>query len=213
MRLASRLVPPGVMAVEMRDTGQDVPLHPAEAMLVEGAVDKRRREFALGRACARAALAGCGVADAIIGQDAARRPVWPGGMVGSITHTRIQDGGYAAALAAPATRHAGLGVDAECVGGMTENLFSRLFLPEERAALAACAADDKAWLATLLFTAKEACFKAAHPLTDGRLSFSAIAVTVTGDAFLGHVPGRQAPVPGRHATDGDLVVSCAWIAR
>ena len=57
MTLAARLVPSGVAVAEMRDTGQQIPLHPAEAILVEGAVDKRRRDFALGRACARAALA------------------------------------------------------------------------------------------------------------------------------------------------------------
>lgn len=207
--LVARLVPPGVAAAEMRDTGQDIPLHPAEAIWVEGAVDKRRREFALGRACARAALTQCGLADAVIGQDAARRPIWPAATVGSITHTA----GYAAALAASAARHAGLGVDAERIGGVTEKLFSRLFLPDERAALAGCAAVERARLATLLFSAKEACFKAASPIAEGSLSFSAIAVTVTGDAFLAQVPGRDAPVPGRHVTDGDLVVSCAWIAR
>ena len=208
MTLAARLVPSGVAVAEMRDTGQQIPRHPAEAILVEGAVDKRRRDFALGRACARAALAQCGLADAVIGQDAARRPVWPAGIVGSITHTA----GYAAALAAPAARHAGLGVDAERIGG------ARLFLPQERALLAACAAQDRARLATLLFTAKEACFKAADPaprvpVTAGTLSFAGIAVTVTGDGFLARVPGLEAPVLGRHAVADDLVVSCAWIAR
>ena len=52
----------------------------------------------LGRACARAALANLGQGEAVIGIDEAGAPLWPAGVVGSITHTK----GYAAALVAKA---------------------------------------------------------------------------------------------------------------
>ena len=55
-------------------------------------------------------------------------PLWPAGLVGSITHTQ----GYAAALAARAGDFAGLGVDAERIGGVTEDLWPRLFDAGER---------------------------------------------------------------------------------
>ena len=55
--MIAQLLPSGVVGVEMRDIGQDLPLHQKEAALVAGAVTKRQRELALGRACAHAAMA------------------------------------------------------------------------------------------------------------------------------------------------------------
>ena len=78
-----------------------------------GAAPKRQRDFALGRACAHAALAKLGHGDAVIGRADKAHRSGPIGMVGSITHTK----GYAAALVASAAAFPGIGVDAERVGG------------------------------------------------------------------------------------------------
>lgn len=150
------LLPPGAFGVEMRDTGQDIPLHPEEAALVMGAVEKRRREFALGRACARAALAAMGVEAAAIGRDPRGAPLWPTGVVGSITHTE----GYTCALVGAAARFSAMGVDAERVGGVGDELLPRLFDDAERARLMAMDDAQRRIAATLGFSAKEACFKA-----------------------------------------------------
>ena len=87
------------------------------------AAQKRRRDFALGRACARAALSALGRGDAVIGRDDNGAPQWPAGVLGSITHTK----GYAAALVAETHDAGGVGVDAERVGGVTQDLWPRLF--------------------------------------------------------------------------------------
>ena len=96
MGLLPVLLAPGIFGAEMEDVGQPVPLHPQEEELVAQAAPKRRRDFALGRACARAALSDLGQPDAVIGQGENGAPLWPAGVVGSITHTK----GYAAALVA-----------------------------------------------------------------------------------------------------------------
>jgi enterobactin synthetase component D / holo-[acyl-carrier protein] synthase len=150
------LLPPGAFGVEMRDTGQDVPLHAHESALVTKAVDKRRREFALGRACARSALAQMGVQDGAILRGADGAPLWPHGVVGSITHTD----GYACAVVGAASRFAAMGVDAERIGGVGDELLPRLFDDSERARLTAMGAEQRRVAATLGFSAKEACFKA-----------------------------------------------------
>jgi 4'-phosphopantetheinyl transferase EntD len=150
------LLPPGAFGVEMRDSGQDIPLHPEEAALVAGAVEKRRREFALGRACARAALVAMGADMAAIGRGPGGAPLWPAGMVGSITHTQ----GYACAVVGAAQHFSALGVDAERVGGVGDDLLPRLFDDAERARLMAMDDAQRRVAATLGFSAKEACFKA-----------------------------------------------------
>jgi 4'-phosphopantetheinyl transferase EntD len=56
------------------------------SLLGPGSVEKRWREFAAGRSCARKALAASGHAPVAVLQGAGREPVWPQGIVGSITH-------------------------------------------------------------------------------------------------------------------------------
>ena len=68
----------------------------AERPIVKKAVEKRRREFSAGRTCARQALRELGCADAPIVHNQNGAPLWPPGIVGSITHSNT----YAAAVAA-----------------------------------------------------------------------------------------------------------------
>lgn len=57
----------------------------AERALVARAVPKRRDEYAAGRNCARAALARLGVHDFALLAGSAREPIWPEGVIGSMT--------------------------------------------------------------------------------------------------------------------------------
>ena len=84
-----------IEVVELRG-GEPDPLLPAERAALGQVVDGRRRDFAAGRHCARRALARLvGSPEPILsGPD--REPVWPQGIVGSITHC---DGYRAAAVA------------------------------------------------------------------------------------------------------------------
>jgi len=109
----AKVLMPGLYGAELFDLGQELPLHPEEERIVAGAALKRRRDFTLGRACAHAALAELDLDKGPIARAGNGAPVWPAGLVGSITHTP----GYAAALVARAADFAGLGVDAELVGG------------------------------------------------------------------------------------------------
>ena len=134
-----------------------------------------------------------GLPDAVIGVGADGAPAWPQGIAGSITHTK----GYAATLVGQGF-HA-IGLDAERIGGVTANLFPRLFTERERAALAGLEGAARGLAATLLFSAKESFFKAG--LAGPRLVFQAVDIVLADDGFIanGH--------PGRFAANNDLVVT------
>lgn len=193
---------PGVVGSEIVDHGQPIDLHPGEAALVAAAGEKRRRDFALGRFCAHEALAKMGHPPHVLGSGPDGAPLWPQDISGSITHTV----GYAAAIVAGRDRFAGIGVDAEHVGGVTEKLWPRLFNDSERAMLER--REDHAIAATILFSAKEACFKAqgsaAGPLAD-------IHVELAEHGFLAR--SKLGDVRGRCAMRGTLVLTAAYWPR
>jgi 4'-phosphopantetheinyl transferase EntD len=195
----AQILTPGLFGAELYDTGQSLPLHPAEERHVAGAAEKRRRDFALGRACAHLVLAQlkCDSGPILKGENGAAR--WLAGLVGSITHTR----GYAAALVAQAADFSGLGVDAERTGGVTPDLWPRLFVPGEREYLSGQRDADRA--ATILFSAKEACHKAG---CERALRFHDLHVALADGCFIARRGTEE--FQGRFASDGDLVLAAAW---
>jgi 4'-phosphopantetheinyl transferase EntD len=196
--LLARLLRPGMFGAEMADQGQLLVLHPEEERHVTGAADKRRRDFILGRACAHAALAQLGRDEGAVGKAGHGAPLWPAGVTGSITHTA----GYAAAVVAPADGYAGLGLDAERIGGVGEQLWPRLFDEGERAALSGV---DAALLATLFFSAKEAAYKAWDKRS---LGFRDIHIARTDGGFTAAHDGEM--LHGQYATEGDLILTLVW---
>jgi len=195
----AKVLMPGLYGAELFDLGQELPLHPEEERIVAGAALKRRRDFTLGRACAHAALAELDLDKGPIARAGNGAPVWPAGLVGSITHTP----GYAAALVARAADFAGLGVDAELVGGVTRELWPRLFDAGEQDLL--MGHPDPARAATLLFSAKEACHKAGgEPV----LYFHDLQVALGESGFTAR-RGAEA-FEGRFAAGRALVLVVAW---
>ena len=168
------LFPEGVAAAELRGPGEPARLKPEEARSVERAVPKRIHEFAAGRQCARRALAELGLADVSIAAAQDRQPVWPAGVVGSITHTV----GFCAAVVAQETRLQALGVDTELSCAAKPELWRTICVPDENAWISTLPPEERATAATLMFSAKEAFYKCQYPLTGERLSFSDLCVTV-----------------------------------
>jgi 4'-phosphopantetheinyl transferase EntD len=203
LTLISHVLLPGCFGADVADVGQDVPLRPLEAVHVAVAAPTRQRDFALGRFCAHAALVQMGRDEPEISIGTAGAPVWPMGIVGSITHT----GGYAAALVAPQGRFQAIGIDSERIGGVTEALMPRLFSAAEQEWLMALDAQKRAIALTLFFSAKESFYKA---FGEGHLSFRDIHIEMLGDnGFAARHGGRT--VQGRLAVQGDLVVTAVIV--
>lgn len=170
------LFPPGVTATEWRGNPEPEALSEAESESLGRAAPQRRREFAAGRECARRALARCGIADAVIGRGADRRPLWPEPFVGSIAHTAD----YAAAAVAHRNDFASLGLDVERREAVGEHLWRRIAVPAELDWIGALPVAERVSAATLLFSAKESIYKCVYPWLGLRLGFQDVALEVKG---------------------------------
>ena len=172
--MLERILPAGVAVVATRGD-LDTPLHPEEEVVVGRAVEKRRREFTTARACAREALAQLGLRSQAIPSGSRGEPLWPAGIVGSITHCD----GYRACAVARTGELAALGVDAEPNRPLPDGLLGDIALPEERAWLRGLArqAPETHW-DRLLFSIKESIYKAWFPLAERWLGFEDATVTI-----------------------------------
>lgn len=170
-------------------TGEEVQatLSPEEwALLSPSAVAVRRRHFTLGRLAAQRALKKAGVEDFSILKGERGEPIWPSLFVGTITHA----GDLAAAAIAPKADYAGIGLDVEELSRQVDmGITSHICLPEElewihRGAdeVGGIAVDENARL-KMLFSAKEAVFKAFYPIEEIYLDFV--------DASLHYEEGRE----------------------
>lgn len=183
----SELFPPSV-AIAEADTSTLGELSPIEEQEVIGVSPRRREEFRAGRAAARAALAALGLPGADLPR-VGRRPLWPSGFVGSISHCP----GLCLAAAARERDFQAVGLDVEVRRRVRAHLHDKVCTPAERAWMAA--GGHGAETATLLFSAKEATYKCLNPLTGARLAFGDVEVSVDlgSGSFVASVSAAVAP--------------------
>lgn len=188
--MIATILPAAVAAAEAREDAGDQRLFPAEEAVVGRAVEKRRDEFAGGRACARQALEQLGLPPGPIPAGERGEPIWPAGTVGSITHCE----GYRAAAVAHANELLTIGIDAEPHLPLPEGLVGDIARAEERPRLAELARLEPAvhW-DRLLFSAKESVYKAWFPLAQRWLGFE--DATLSFDRAAGSF-AAQLLVPG-----------------
>jgi len=167
------ILPDAVAVAESRGDIAGAELFPDEEAAVARAVEKRRREFATGRVCARRALARLGVAASSLPSGGRGQPLWPPGIAGSITHCD----GYRGCAVARTADLAAVGIDAEPHAPLPGGLLADVALPHESAAIGRLSqASPGIHWDRLLFSAKEAVFKAWYPLTERELEFEDAAI-------------------------------------
>jgi 4'-phosphopantetheinyl transferase EntD len=178
--MLAEILPDGVVAVETVGDDPDARLLPEESFLVAKAVEKRRREVTNARSCARRALASLGLPEVAILRGPKGEPLWPDGVVGSMTHTTD----YYAAAVASASKLRSVGVDAEVHGELPEGVLAHIAFGTELEQVAALDRTE-IWWDRLLFSAKESVYKAWFPLTHRWLGFEDAVVTLdpAGHAF------------------------------
>ena len=202
------------------DDGTSAPpaLPADEAQAMANAVANRQREFALGRWCARRALVRLGVEARSIPMAANRAPIWPDGVVGSITHCAR----FVGAVAARAHDYRGIGFDAERADRLGVDLVRLICTPAEVEWTREHAAAGVDW-PTVVFSAKEALYKCISPafgvmldfldveleIDPARLEFEARLAT-SGDARRLSAADLGA-VRGRIAFTNELVFACAFL--
>jgi 4'-phosphopantetheinyl transferase EntD len=172
------LFPPGVAGAELTRLEDAEPLLAAERTSLARAAPRRWLEFAAGRHCAREALAELGAPPVALPRRPDRQPDWPPGFVGSISH----GADYCGAVVARRSACAGIGFDAESWGRVRPPLWRRIATPPELAWLRAHTGPAGERWATVLFSAKEAFYKAQFPLSGSFLGFQAAAFHSVGEA-------------------------------
>jgi 4'-phosphopantetheinyl transferase EntD len=203
-----QLLPPPVAAVERYDDEQPVELFPEEEALLGNAVPKRRFEFGTARACAREAMRSLGAEPAPILPGPKREPIWPSGIVGSLTHCA----GYRAAALALTSDFQTIGIDAEPHAPAPDGVLEAIAIPAELRRMPGLRVDDpKICWDRLLFSAKETTYKAWYPVTKRWLGFEDADITLNADGtFHSRILLPDTPIAGftgKWLVQGDVLVT------
>ena len=213
--MIERLLPDSVAVVATREDLVEVELFPEERKSVARAVEKRRREFTTARACARDALARLGVGPAPIPSGERGEPVWPDGVVGSITHCA----GYRAAAVARRDDVRSVGIDAEVHARLPDGVLDQIAFGPELAMVAA--GEPGLHLDRVLFSAKETIYKVWFPLARRWLGFEDVELSIDVAARTFRAPllvdgpvvdgARLTEIAGRWAVEDGIVVTAALV--
>jgi 4'-phosphopantetheinyl transferase EntD len=212
------IVPHDVVAVAVIGEEPAATLLSDEESALGRVADVRRREYTIARHCARRALGSLGVAPVPILSGLNREPLWPGDVVGSLTHCR----GYCAAAVARRGRIISIGIDAEPHEPLPQGVFSIVASSEDCKLLETLPPNGVAW-DRLMFSAKESVYKAWFPLAANWLGFEDVAMTIDAAAatFVArllvrgpYVDGQMlAEIGGRFVIHDHFIVTAAVIER
>ena len=135
--------------------GDEEALLPEEAPGISDYVVERRRASGAARIVARELLGRFGHPDCALPRAPSGAPIWPVGVIGSLAHDRL----VAVAAIAMRRRVGALGIDVEPAEPLPNELLDIVATFGERLTMS-----DEPCAGRLLFAAKEAVFKAVHPL-------------------------------------------------
>lgn len=203
------IAPDGIHLARAAEAWWEEPLARDEEALVEGVAPRRLREFRAGRHAAHAALGLLGRDGGPILRDEQRRPIWPERVLGSITHTR----GLCLAAVGLSEAWTGIGIDAEPLEELKPALQRRI---ASEAELEAASGTDLP-AGKLLFSIKEAAYKAFHPCHDLFLGFHEATVEIdpATSTFAAHLHPLErdlrVTVEGRFGAEGEHLFTLAWL--
>lgn len=171
--------------------------------------DKRKMDYLAGRLCGLEALKKLNIQVNNIPMQKDRSPLWPDGIVGSITHTN------GIAIAAVSNSLKGIGIDAERL--MSENRYkkiSKMFVSENEKSLVETNLEINP---TLIFSAKESLYKALYPQCMQYFGFlEATLISIKKNSFEIELHSEHSSVKpldkiysGKYSLFNDLLVS--WI--
>lgn len=154
--------------------GDEAHLLPEEARSIPGRQPAMRRASGAARWIAHGLLSDIGFNDFAILRTPSGAPVWPGGITGSLAH----DDKMAVAAVAPLSKVGSLGIDVEPAQPLPDDIFALVGTGAD-----VTGAVDRHLAGRLLFSAKEAVYKAVYPLDRQILGYEDITVDLnTGHA-------------------------------
>jgi 4'-phosphopantetheinyl transferase EntD len=166
------LAPPGLLiGYRVTAPGDELALLDAEAVSIGSVLLSRRRASGAVRQVARALMARLGYANLPIPKGPSGAPIWPAGLNGSLAH----DDQIAVAVVGLQRDFAAVGIDVEPAVPLPADMLELVATPDELRTIA-----DDPLGGKLLFAAKEAVYKAVHPLDGVFLEFHDVEVDLAG---------------------------------
>lgn len=175
--MIDRLFSPQVVTQVAGQDMWDESLYPEEEAFTTNMVPIRKQEFTAGRLCARKGLDRLGIQNfpVLIGKN--REPLWPPGIVGSISHCK----GFCGAVVARRGSIVSIGLDVEPLEPMTTDVLNLVCTPGEKEWLLSDTGSNRLLWPKLVFSAKESAFKCHFPLSNTFLDFLDVEVRINPD--------------------------------
>lgn len=204
---AARDLLPADVGIGVSDPRLTYPVWQGEEL--PNAVPERQAEFSAGRAAARMALREVGHPEQAILKGEDRAPLWPKGVIGSISHSR------SACIAAVSPALSGLGLDLEDEKPLRRDLWPRILSAAETSWVQGQSEPELA--ALLIFSAKEAVYKAQYRHSLVVFDFDTLEVEVAGQAFTACFAKDIVPFPkgfrlhgGWRRAAGQILTACLF---
>lgn len=147
----------------------------AERIAIENSVPGRAREFAAGRQAARQALARMGFDEVTVLRSPERHPIWPNGVIGSISHSRD----VAGAAVTQDNRLIGLGFDIEQqTVARPGDIVSQVMTVDEIGRLGCRDEKQLGSHLAMVVSCKESAYKAVNPVIGEYFDFLDIEINL-----------------------------------
>jgi 4'-phosphopantetheinyl transferase EntD len=201
---------PGGFVLVSAHADARLPVPEADSNLMTSAVATRRADFVGGRWCAHRALEEIGHPAHSLPIGPLHAPIWPPGVIGSITHDR----GWCMAVAGLQKQVSGIGIDLCAHAGQRalQDLAPLICSRFEFRALPAVS--SPANVLALLFCIKEAVVKAVSRTAQRYLELREIEVRILPSRFEATVADLPVSITGRHAwVMGDVVAMATTTPR
>lgn len=173
--------------------------YPEETALVTKAVPKRIREFLAARHLARELLAAHGIAPTSLGRGALGEPLWPSGVVGSISHSTP----LVIVAVARTIHYRALGVDVEPNLPLPPDVGDYVSLPGE---------NEDSPASRAVFVAKEAYYKAHCTVHRRMLDFKDVRLQWLPSEWLATEISPPPDTIGSTTLKGFFAITAGWLA-
>ena len=167
----------------------------------------RRQEFTAGRMAARRAMAELGLPVSAIPMGPDRAPVWPDNLRGSLTHCA------SACLAVLTRADIMLGIDVEPDEPLPDDVAQLVCSEAEQRWIQSRPEETRGTLSRLIFSAKEAAFKAQYPLSKRVFDFTTLRITpeMADHRFTATFTTPVAPFPLGYQLEGRFCLSDRFV--
>ncbi len=165
-------LPQGAVAHFTQEKKSSEILYEVERSIAHSFEQTRLQDFCGGRYCAHQCLSEFDLSEPILKTEHGE-PLWPDGVVGSISHSKFLSG----AVVMPKSEYKAVGLDIETIGRVELELWSLFFTPNEIDWLRSKPPQYQSFYATLFFSIKEAYFKMQFSITQRFVDFQDCMVT------------------------------------